>query len=261
MSQLISLLNNEITQRVSAQLKLTEYNNVESFIPGRDSYSVYSLEGTNEVLQGYTFTLNFVSDESINVEDIVDTEAQLSLRDEISPLNSKKIYGRIIEARENGSVARKKLYQIKIVSPLHYLGLNQRYEVYQEISVPDIIASIIAKYNGLLNVFLDIKIDPESIPKRHTCTQYHQSDLDFIKMLCEEEGYVLLIDPFSNEPYTITLCELNEHAPVEMDIIECSYNEQKTFSASAQVQDFYDTKKPSLDFTLKNGQMVNAMSL
>ena len=258
MSQLASLLNNEIHQRISAQLKLPEYNQVESFIPGRDSYSVYLLEGESEVLQGYSYTLSFVSDEVINVEDIVDTEAELSLRDEISPLNSKKIYGKIIEAKESGSVARKKLYQIKIVSPLHYLSLNQRYEVYQEISVPDIISSIIAKYSVLLNIQLEVKIDLESIPKRNTCTQYEQSDFDFIKMLCEEEGYVLLIDSSSNDPYTITLCELNEHAPRSTDVMECTYNRAKQFTPSAQVQDYYENKKPSLDFSVQSGQMMNS---
>ncbi len=260
MSQLSSLLNNEIHQRISALLKLPEYNQVESFIPGRDSYSVYLLEGESEVLQGYSYNLSFVSDEVINVEDIVDTEAELSLRDENSPLNSKKIFGKIIEAKENGSVARKKLYEIKIVSPLHYLSLNQRYEVYQEMSVPDIISSVIAKYSVLLNIQLDVKIDLQSVPKRHTCTQYQQSDFDFIKMLCEEDGYVLLIDSATNDPYTITLCELNEHAVRSAYSMECSYNRVKRFTTSAQVQDYYENKKPSLDFSVQTGQVMNAHS-
>lgn len=261
MSQLSSLLNNEIHQRISAQLKLSEYKQVESFIPGRDSYSVYLLEGESEVLQGYHFSLSFVSDEEIKVEEILDTEAELYLKDETTPLNSKKIYGKIIEAKENGSVARKKLYQIKIVSPLYYLCLNQRYEVYQEMSVPEIISEIISKYSVLLNIQLDVKIDLQSVPKRHTCTQYEQSDFDFIKMLCEEEGYVLLVDNLSNDPYTITLCELNEHAPSSMEVIEGTYNMQKEFTPSLQVQDYYENQKPSLDFTLQTGQTVNTHSL
>jgi len=260
MSQYTSLLNNEIHQRITAQLKLPEYNEDISFIAGRDSYSVYELDGESEVLQGYSFNLSFVSDEVIKVEDIVDTEAELSLRDEISPLNSKKIFGKIIEAKERGSVARKRLYEIKIVSPLYYLSLNQRYEVYQEMSVPDIISLIIAKYSVLLNIQLEVKIDEQSIPKRNTSTQYKQSDLEFIKMLCEEEGYVLLIDSSSKDPYLITLCELNEHALRNEEIMECTYNRVKSFSTSAQEQDYYENKKPSLDFNTQTGGMINAHS-
>ncbi|WP_324172473.1 type VI secretion system Vgr family protein [Sulfurimonas sp.] len=258
MSQLASPMNSKIHQRISAQLKLPEYNQADTIMQGRDSYSVYELEGKSSILTGYEYKLTFISDEEINVEDIVDTETELHLRDETSPLNSKKIYGKIIEAKENGSVARKKLYQIKIVSPLHYLSLNQRYEVYQEMNVPDIISSIIAKYSVLLNIQLDVKIDTQTIPKRHTCTQYKQSDFEFIKMLCEEEGYILLIDASSNNPYTVTLCELNEHAPLNTEIIECTYNKVKTFSTSAQAQDYYENKKPSLDFSIQAGQVMHS---
>ncbi|WP_324172512.1 type VI secretion system tip protein TssI/VgrG [Sulfurimonas sp.] len=258
MSQLASPMNNKIHQRISAQLKLSEYNQADTMMQGRDSYSVYELEGKSSILTGYEYKLTFISDEEINVEDIVDTETELHLRDETSPLNSKKIYGKIIEAKENGSVARKKLYQIKIVSPLHYLSLNQRYEVYQEMNIPDIISSIIAKYSVLLNIQLDVKIDTQTIPKRHTCTQYKQSDFEFIKMLCEEEGYILLIDASSNNPYTVTLCELNEHAPLNTEIIECTYNKVKTFSTSAQAQDYYENKKPSLDFSIQAGQVMHS---
>ncbi|WP_324172503.1 type VI secretion system tip protein TssI/VgrG [Sulfurimonas sp.] len=258
MSQLASPMNSKIHQRISAQLKLSEYNQADSMMQGRDSYSVYELEGKSSILTGYEYKLTFISDEEINVEDIVDTETELHLRDETSPLNSKKIYGKIIEAKENGSVARKKLYQIKIVSPLHYLSLNQRYEVYQEMNIPDIISSIIAKYSVLLNIQLDVKIDTQTIPKRHTCTQYKQSDFEFIKMLCEEEGYILLIDASSNNPYTVTLCELNEHAPLNTEIIECTYNKVKTFSTSAQAQDYYENKKPSLDFSIQAGQVMHS---
>ncbi|WP_324172505.1 type VI secretion system Vgr family protein [Sulfurimonas sp.] len=263
MSKLI-YLNNTLNQKtklhktISAQLKLPEYNQADTMMQGRDSYSVYELEGKSSILTGYEYKLTFISDEEINVEDIVDTETELHLRDETSPLNSKKIYGKIIEAKENGSVARKKLYQIKIVSPLHYLSLNQRYEVYQEMNVPDIISSIIAKYSVLLNIQLDVKIDTQTIPKRHTCTQYKQSDFEFIKMLCEEEGYILLIDASSNNPYTVTLCELNEHAPLNTEIIECTYNKVKTFSTSAQAQDYYENKKPSLDFNIQAGQVMHS---
>ena len=258
MSALSSLFDNQIHQKISAQLKLPEYNDASSFIPGRDSFSVYELQGKNEVLKGYKFVLDFVSDESIDVEDIVDTKAELSLRDESNPLNSKKIFGKIIKAQENGSVARKKLYKITIVSPLHYLSLNQRYEVYQEMNVADIISKIISKYMALLDIQIEVKLDTQTLVKRHTCTQYAQSDLEFIQMLCEEEGYVLLIDPYADAPHVITLCELNEHVPTHMDVIEGTFNTSKEFSVSAQVQDYYDMRKPSLDFATATGEIVNA---
>ena len=253
-------------QSITAQLKLPEYSEADAFILGRDSYSVYALEGVSEVLQGYHYTIDFVSDEPINIEDILDTKAQLTLKDETRHLSSRTLYGNILKAKENGSVARKRLYQITIVSPLHYLRLNQRYAIYQESSVPDIIRSIIAKYEVLLNLSLTVKIDQQRIPKRHSCTQYAQSDFEFIAMLCEEEGYVLLFDEDMThsddgaDRYTIILCELNEHAPHASTAIQSSYNHLKHFSPSAHVQDYYENKKPTLDFTTQTGASLSAES-
>ena len=132
----------------------------------------------------------FVSDDTINLEDIVDTQVELSLRDEITPLESKKIYGRIVEADEYSHVAKKKLYKITIVSPLEYLNFTKRYAIYQEKSVSDIISEIFNNYSSLLNIKLDLKVDTQKLPKRTITTQYAQSDLEFIQMLCEEEGLV-----------------------------------------------------------------------
>jgi len=30
-------------------------------------------------------------------------------------------------------------------------------------------------------------------------------------MLCEQEGYALLVSPYKTNPYKVTLCQLNEH--------------------------------------------------
>jgi type VI secretion system secreted protein VgrG len=246
----------EIHQRVTARLRLPGVAGVP--IPGLDSYSVYRLEGASAVSQSYRFTLRFASDRPIDVEAIVDTEAELTLKDEQRPLISKTVHGRIYSAKEHGSVARKHLYEIGLVSPLHYLSLNRRYEIYMDKSVPEIVSEVIGRYDALLHLSLVNKTDAARFPKRHYTTQYEQSDFEFLTMLCEEEGLVLLIDAADNAPYTLTLCELNEHSPVMHEGIECRYNLRKHFAASAEVQDYYDPRKPSVEMQLQSGSAMSA---
>ena len=62
--------NNQIHQHISAHLKLPQYKQ-DALIPLRDSFSVYKLDGKSEVLRGYEYNVDFVSDETIAVEDIV----------------------------------------------------------------------------------------------------------------------------------------------------------------------------------------------
>ena len=237
-----------INRRVNCRLRLPEYKPTSSII-APDSYSVYTLEGKSEVSRSYEYAIVFVSDESIPVESIADTLCEITLRDEIKPLSSKKIAGRISHAKENGSVGRKHLYEITVISPLYYLSLNRRSEIYMDKSVPDMIATLIKRYNALLNLNLIVKTDPLRYQTRHYTTQYEQSDYEFITMLCEEEGLVLLLDESSSEPFNLTLCELTPHAPLHTSAIEATYNLEKAFNVSTQHHDYYDPSKPSLDMS------------
>ncbi len=256
-------LRQEINQDITCRLKLLNYKPNEILGLGilDGSYSVYKLSGQSKVNTPYTFTVTFVSDDFISVEDIVDTDIELVLQDEINPLVKKSIFGKIFKASEDSVVSRKHLYQIDIVSPFHYLGLNNRYEIYHDKKVSDIITEIIGRYNQLLNLKIDVKLDLVTAPVREYTTQYNQSDLDFILMLCEEEGYSLIIDYSSNNPYTLTLCELNEHVMVHTYSSTCSFNHSKEFKASNHIEDFFDKDKPSLEYKTQSGSNITSSVL
>ncbi len=80
-------------------------------------------------------------------------------------------------------------------------------------------------------------------------------------MLCEEEGYSLIIDYSSNNPYTLTLCELNEHVTVHTYSSTCSFNHSKEFTASNHIEDFYDKDKPSLEYKTQKGSNITSSVL
>ncbi|MGE3613932.1 MAG: type VI secretion system Vgr family protein [Sulfurimonas sp.] len=232
-------------QRIIASLELLEYN--KQSIPAlREGYSVYEIEGESGVLESYKVIVSFISDEAIALEDITDTQAKLLLQDENNRSNSRTIYGMVYEVKEEPKVASKYRYTLEIVSPLHYLSLNRHYEIFQEKSAPEIINEIITRYSNLLNLTLDMKkIDKEELPSRETTTQYAQSDYEFIKMLCEEEGLSLLVDSSTNNPYTLTLCKLSEHAKEYSKKVVCTYHKSQRFIPSNQTHNYYEKETPS----------------
>ncbi|QKF67313.1 type VI secretion system, syringe needle protein [Arcobacter venerupis] len=248
----------EIRQDIVCRLKLLNYKTNDTLGVSDGNYSVYELNGESRVNSPYFFELTFVSDEFIKIEDIVDTDVQIRLSDSVNPLVRKDIYGKIYEAAEDSVVAKKYLYKIKVVSPMYYLGLTNKYEIFQDKTVVDIISEIINRYNQLLNIKIDVKIDETLAPKREYVTQYDQSDLEFIQMLCEEEGYSLIIDYSSNDPYSVIVCELNEHAIVKTYSSTCSFNHSKKFKTSNYVEDYYDKNNPSLDYKLSYGANINS---
>ncbi|MCP4970412.1 MAG: type VI secretion system tip protein VgrG, partial [Arcobacter sp.] len=251
-------LREQVNQDVSARLKLLNYkpNQILGLGILDGSFSVYKFDGISAVNTPYKFNITFVSDDFINVEDIVDTDIELIIQDQINPIVKKTIFAKIFKASEDSVVARKHLYKIEVVSPIYYLSLNNRYEIYHDKKTSDIISEIFARYSQLLNIQLDIKLDLITAPIREYTTQYNQSDLDFILMLCEEEGYSLIIDYSSNNAYTLSLCELNEHVNVHTYSSTCSFNHSKEFKPSNSIQDYYDKDKASLDYKTQYGSNI-----
>ena len=251
-------LREEIRQEISCRIKLINYKENEKIKLEDERYSVYEIKGKSAVNKTYNFDITFVSEGRIEVEDIVDTDVEVLLQDEVNPLVKKRIYGKIYKASEDSIVGKKYLYKIKVVSPLKYLGLNKRYEIYQEKKVSDIIVEILNRYKQLLNINIEVKLDLIKAPIKEYTTQYNQSDLDFILMLCEEEGYSLIIDYSNNNPYSIILCELNEHATVHSYSSTCSFNHSKEFKATNIIEDYYDKDKPSLEYKTQTGSSISS---
>ena len=251
-------LRPQITQKIKARVKLLNYkpNSVSGVDDG--SYSVYSLIGQSKVNKPYVFELTFVSDKSINIEDISDTDVHVILEDMVDNKIVKDIFGKIYSVSEDSVVANKYMYKIKIVNPMYYLGFTNKYEIFHNKKSIDIISEIIRRYSSILNVRLDLKIDNQNTPIQEYTTQYDQSDLDFILMLCQKEGYSLIFDYSCNDPYVLTLCELNEHVINNKYPSTASYNHSKTFQSSFFVQDFYDKDKPSLEYVVKSGANITS---
>ena len=87
-------LRPQITQKIKARVKLLNYkpNRVSGVDDG--SYSVYSLIGQSKVNKPYVFELTFVSDKSINIEDISDTDVHVILEDMVDNrgIEAGKVY-------------------------------------------------------------------------------------------------------------------------------------------------------------------------
>ncbi|WP_419782582.1 type VI secretion system Vgr family protein [Malaciobacter marinus] len=250
-------LRKEITQSIKSRIKLLNYR---SDLPDilNESLSVYKLNGYSKVNKPYEFEVIFVSEEFIQIEDIVDTDVELIIQDEINPLDKKTIFGKVYEASEDSVVAKKHLYKVKIVSPLYYLGLNNRYEIYHERKVSTIFSEILNRYNQLLNINVDVKIDIKNEVTREYITQYNQSDLEFLTMLCEEEGYSFIVEYSSNNPYNIVLCNLNEHAIINSYSAVSQFNHSKKFSATNIIEDYYDKNRPSLEYKVQTGAAITS---
>ena len=237
-------------QKIKARLKLLESKPHPKVLDG--TYNIYTLKGESALGQPYWYDISFISPRRIKVEEIVDTDVYVLLQDEKNEKENKKIYGKIFKVLEEGIIANKYMYNVKLVSPFYYLGETKRYEIYQEMNVIDIISKIISNYASLLNISIKANIPPSQ--KREYTTQYHQSDLEFIQMLCQEEGITLNIQGESDS-FVMSLDNINDsYTPFEESHLECHFNLSKAFTVTHTEQDYYDFKVPSQEYKKTAGE-------
>lgn len=96
------------------------------------------------------------------------------------------LHGQIHRIAQWGSGQRLTRYQIVLVPHLAYLAHRRNQRIFQQRSVPQIIASILQEHGMQADAWC-FQLNAE-YPPRLYCVQYQESDLHFIQRLCEEEG-------------------------------------------------------------------------
>jgi len=194
------------------------------------------------------------------VEDLVDTEVRVLLADEKDSSKKREIFAKVYQAKESNKVGDKYLYTLQAVHPLYYLSLNKRYEIFQEKNAYEIIQEILKRYKALLQLDFATNIAPHTFIKREYTTQYKQSDLAFIQMLCEQEGVSLWMQS-DTTPYKVRLTHINETYTKLPSEIRCAYNQSKTFAPTYTKEDYYDFRRPSFEYLSSTGQSPLSQSL
>ena len=235
----------ELLQKIKSRLTLLAGKPNPETSDG--TYSIYKLEGEHELGKPYMYEVTFSSRHKLEVHDLVDTDVKVLLQDEKDMSRKREIYGKVYRSKADDKVGDQFLYTLTIVHPMYYLGLNQRYEIFQEMSPIDIITKLLGRYTGLLNIAFGSNIPPASSSVREYTTQYRQSDLEFVQMLCEQEGMTLRMQSDAM-PYPVRLTHINEAYTKLPDEHWCNYTHSKNFSVTHTQKDYYDFENPSMEY-------------
>ncbi|QXH34263.1 contractile injection system protein, VgrG/Pvc8 family [Pseudomonas muyukensis] len=143
-------------------------------------FHVLGYTGEERVNRPYFFNVELASSRpDLDLEPFFDLEAYVTF-----DTSGKGIHGRVYHIAQQGP--RSTRYRMILVPHLSYLRhrINQR--IYQQFSVPQIVALILEEH-GIVGGAYRFELSA-SYPKRDYCTQYDETDLHFVQRLCEEEG-------------------------------------------------------------------------
>ncbi|MWV10775.1 type VI secretion system tip protein VgrG [Pseudomonas sp. R-28-1W-6] len=143
---------------------------------------VLEFKGFEALSQPFVFTLELVSEQpDLDLEGLLHQRAFLALSSQ-----GNGIHAYIHQAGRGESGKRLTRYQLVLRPQLAYLAHRTNQRIFQQLSVAEIIASILQEH-GIVQGAYQFQLGA-SYPKRDYCVQYDESDLHFVQRLCEEEG-------------------------------------------------------------------------
>ncbi len=148
-----------------------------------DAFVFRHMRGREAVSDLFDFHLELLSsDDQIALEDILGTPVGLTMQ--LQNQTERHFHGHAVRFDYGGTDGSYARYFAKIRPWLWFLSTTTDCRIFQDISVPNIVRKIFAKYPI---ASFEFKLE-QTYQERVYCVQYDESDLTFVRRLLEEEG-------------------------------------------------------------------------
>ncbi len=170
---------------------------------GEDALLLEGFTGEEEVSTPFHFTLELLSENpSIDGAPLLRSPAALTLK--LADGSKRFVHGRISRFTQLGRDEELTSYRAELVPWLWLLSLSTDCKVFQDLSVLEIVEQVF-KAQG----YSDFEIKcTKSYAKREFCVQYHETHLNFVSRLMEEEG-IFYFFVHSKDKHVLTLADAN----------------------------------------------------
>lgn len=147
----------------------------------RHDFKVLAFEGTETISSLYCIHVDLVSEyPDFDLESLLNQRAFLQFG-----LNGEGIHGHIASVSAGEVGKRLTRYCLSLMPALHYLQFSRDLRIFQRQTVPQVIAQVLKGHGIQADAFT---FHVQGSPEREYCTQYGESDFEFVQRLCAEEG-------------------------------------------------------------------------
>jgi len=147
----------------------------------RHDFKVLAFEGTETISALYSIHIELVSEyPDFDLESLLNQPAFLQFG-----LNGEGIHGLITGVSVGDAGKRLTRYRMHLVPALHDLQFSHDQRIFQNQTAPQIIAQVLKGHGIQANA---VAFHVRTSVERKYCTQYRESDFDFVQRLCAEEG-------------------------------------------------------------------------
>lgn len=144
---------------------------------------VHSLKGREAISEAWSFEVAVTSDVGDDLEQTA-LGKRAVLQFDVAE-KERSFYGVVAAVKlvQISAVAHRIRYQVRVVPRLWLLKRKQRTRIFQKMSVPEVVTSVLLEAGVAARWQLT-----RTYPKRQYCTQYEETDYKFIRRLLAEEG-------------------------------------------------------------------------
>ncbi|MFA6012434.1 MAG: type VI secretion system tip protein TssI/VgrG [Desulfobacteraceae bacterium] len=148
-----------------------------------EEFDVYEFHLKEDLFSSFKAEITIVSDRRLESSELLGKNVRSTIEGRVS---ERYIHGHISEYEELPMRKSTHLFKITIVSELWVLTQIKTIQVFQDMTVPEIIEEVFKSSRILFDNYtlrLIMKYNP-----REYCVQYRETNMDFIKRLMAEEG-------------------------------------------------------------------------
>ncbi|TFB41739.1 type VI secretion system tip protein VgrG [Pseudomonas sp. F01002] len=147
----------------------------------RNDFKVLAFDGVEAISALYAIQVELVSENpDFDLESLLSQPAFLQFG-----LNGEGLHGHIEEVFVGEPGKRLTRYHLTLVPTLHYLQFSYDQRIFQNLTVPQIIAQVLKGHGIQADAFA---FHVSTSPEREYCTQYGESDFELVQRLCAEDG-------------------------------------------------------------------------
>ncbi len=147
----------------------------------RHDFKVLAFRGAEVISSLYAIHIELVSERpDVDLESLLSQPAFLQFG-----LNGEGLHGCIEDVWVGDAGPRLTRYHLTLVPALHYLQFSHQQRIFQQLTVAQIIAQVLKGHGILADAYT---FHVSSSTPREYCTQYGESDFQFVQRLCSEEG-------------------------------------------------------------------------
>ncbi|QDU61955.1 Phage-related baseplate assembly protein [Planctomycetes bacterium Pan216] len=151
---------------------------------GPDVLLLTAFRGREAISELFRFELDVVVERSTEIDfaRLLAQPVSVSFTQEVNGFEAKRYFhGIVSEIAETSGDDLFTHYSLEVVPKLWLQSRNQRYRIFQQKSVPEILAAVLSKLSPRFQL-------SETYEPRNYTTQFRESDFAFISRLMEEEG-------------------------------------------------------------------------